>query len=111
MNEVESIFLYTFPSVSHTAFTEGASTTKISSGTVLLSTKIRYGVISYETEDVTIWEDDKKWRVSAEEACRLEKDWKSTPTAQLELLTDSKGVVKTKVKDVSTIIERYCSIS
>ena len=106
-----NLSFFTFLSVSHTAFTEGASTTKIPSGTVLLSTKMRYGVISYKTEDVTIWKDDKKWRVSAEEACRLEKVWKSTPTAQLELLTDSKGVVKIRVKDVSTFIERYCSIS
>ena len=78
---------------------------------MLLSTKMRYGIISYKTEDVTIWQNDKKWRVSAKEAQRLKNEWKSAPTAQLELLTGSDGVVKTKVKDVSTFRERYCSIS
>ena len=81
---------------------------------MLLSTVMRYGVISYKSEDVEIWEDDKKWRVSRHEARRLEKDWKSTPIARLKLVTDDDGVAKITVKNETGIVQQVlerCSIS
>ena len=81
---------------------------------MLLSTVMRYGVISYETEDVVIWENDKKWRVSPNAAPRLEEEWKSVPIASLKLVTDDDGVVKTTVNDETRIAQRLwnsCSIS
>ena len=70
---------------------------------MLLSTVMRYGVISYKSEDVEIWEDGKKWMVSRHVARRLEKDWKSTPLARLKLVTDDNGVVKITVKNETGI--------
>ena len=81
---------------------------------MLLSTVMRYGVISYESEDVEIWEDDKKWMVSANEARRLEEVWKSVPIARLVLVIGDDGVVKTTVNDETGIAQRLwnsCSIS
>ena len=69
---------------------------------MLLSTVMRHGVISYETEDVEIWEDDKKSRVPPNEARRLEKEWKSVPIARLKLVTDGDGVVLMTVKPDET---------
>ena len=60
---------------------------------------MRYGVISYESEDVEIWEDDKKWRVPPNEARRLKILWMSVPIARLKLVTDHDGVVLMTVKD------------
>ena len=77
---------------------------------MLLSTVMRSGVISYESDDVKIWENDKKWRVSPDAAQRLEKKWKSIPTARLTLVTDDNGVVKVTVKDETRWFEK-CSIS
>ena len=75
---------------------------------------MRYGVISYKSEDVEIWENDKKWRVSPNEAQRLKKDWKSVPIARLKLVTDDDGVVQTTVKNETGIVQQVlerCSIS
>ena len=80
------------------AFPEGSRTEpKLKSGTVVLSTVMRHGVISYETEDVEIW--DKKWRVSPTEARRLKIVWKSVPIARLKLVAEDDGVVQITVKD------------
>ena len=81
---------------------------------MLPSTVMRYGVNSYETEDVVIWEDDKKCGVSPNAAPRLEEEWKSVPIASLKLVTDDDGVVKTTVNDETGIAQRLwnsCSIS
>ena len=81
---------------------------------MLLSTVMRYGVISYKSKDVEIWEDDKKWRVSPNEARRLEEKWKSVPTIRLKLVIGDDGVVKTTVNDETGIAQRLwnsCSIS
>ena len=80
---------------------------------MLLSTAVRFGVISYKTEDVNIWENDKKWRVSPDEARKLAGKWKSVPTARLTLVTDDEGVVEMSMKDETGIVERLwnCSIS
>ena len=77
-------------------FTE-RSRTVYPSGTVLLSTVMRHGVISYKREDVEIW--DKKCRVSPTEARRLKIVWKSVPIARLKLVADGDGVVQITVKD------------
>ena len=67
---------------------------------------MRHGVISYESEDVEIWEDDKKWRISPKEARRLKEKWKSTPTARLKLVTDDDGLVKITVEPETGIIQQ-----
>ena len=75
---------------------------------------MRHGVISYEAEDVEIWEDDKKWRVPPNEARRLKILWKSVPIARLKLVTDDDGVVQMTVKNETGIIQQVldrCSIS
>ena len=77
---------------------------------MLLSTVMRYGVISYKSDDVKVRKNDKKWRVSSDEAQRLEKEWKSIHTARLTLVTDDNGVVIVTVKDETRWFEK-CSIS
>ena len=72
----------------------------------MLSTVMRHGVISYESEDVEIWEDDKKWRISPKEARRLKEKWKSTSTARLKLVTDDDGLVKITVEPETGIIQQ-----
>ena len=94
-------------------FPEGSSAEpKPKSGTVLLSTIMRHGVISYKTEHVEIW--DKKWRVSRNEARRLKILWKSVPFARLKLVTDDDGVVQMTVEPEPGIIQQVldrCLIS
>ena len=60
---------------------------------------MRYGVISYKPEDVTVecYEGKKRWQLSPEEERNLKREWKSTPSARLQLVTDYNGVVKVVV--------------
>ena len=95
------------------AFTEGSQTT-YPPNTVLLSTRMRYGVISYNSDDVETWRDDKKWRPSSVEARRVAQEWQSIPTAQIKLVTDKNGVVQVSIRDETTLADRVwsiCSIS
>ena len=92
---------------------KGGSSKTPPSGTVLLSTRLRYGEISYETRDATFWNDDRKWRPSAKVEEDLRRDWKSTAIANAKFITDDRGEVKTATVTV-TLSERvwnYCSIS
>lgn len=81
------------------AFTEGVST-HYQSETVLLSTIVRSGVVSYEAKDVKVWKDDQKWRLSSSAVEKLREDYKSTPTACVKFVTDSNGVVQVRVVEV-----------
>ena len=86
-------------------FTEGSRTT-YQSGTVLLSTVMRHGVLSYE--------DSQKWRLSLSEAERLKKRYESTPTARVKLVTDDNGVAQLSVEVEVSLVGRLwnsCSIS
>ena len=76
------------------AFQEG------SRGTVLLSTLMRYGVVSYKNTDVETWKDGGKWRLSDASAGLLWERWNSTPMARLELVTDDNGVATVKVTEI-----------
>jgi len=101
------------PTQGAAAFTEGSQTT-YPPNTVLLSTRMRYGVISYNSDDVETWRDDKKWRPSSVEARRVAQEWQSIPTAQIKLVTDKNGVVQVSIRDETTLADRVwsiCSIS
>ena len=74
---------------------------------------MRFGDISYKTEDVETWKDNRKWKPTADETRRLKQKWKSTPTARLKFVSDN-GVVTVLVNDETTMVERAwnsCSIS
>lgn len=98
------------------AFQEG-SKTSYPRGTVLLSTRMRYGVVSYENTDVATWKDGGKWRLSDVFAGLLREEWKSTPVARLELVTDDNRVATVKVTDETSTSDETserrnnCSIS
>ncbi|XP_068685367.1 uncharacterized protein [Montipora foliosa] len=92
-------------STSPQEFTELSRTTH-PKGTVLLSTIMQNGAISYRSADVKVWMDGRKWRVSDNEARRLQQEWRSSPTTQLELVADDEGKVQVIVKDESTFFQR-----
>ena len=64
------------------------------------------GAISYRSADVTVWMDDRKWRVSDNETRRLQQEWRSSPTAQLKHVADDEGKVQVIVKDETTFFQR-----
>ena len=98
--------MYHLFSVSQSSeFTELSRTTH-PRGTVLLSTIMQNGAISYRSVDVTVWMDGRKWRVSDKEARRLQQEWRSSPTARLKLVADDEGKVQVIVKDETTFFQR-----
>ena len=60
-------------------------------GTVLLSTRMRYGEISYEGEDVEDW--DHRWQPSEKTVHDLRRDWKSVAVAKVMFITNASGGV------------------
>ncbi|KAM7448071.1 hypothetical protein ABFA07_003809 [Porites harrisoni] len=82
------------------------------SGTVLLSTRIRNGDISYDDGGARFWENSRTWRPPDDVVQKLKKDWASTAYATVEFITDDNGVAEPRVKVTPT--DRFwnnCTIS
>ncbi|XP_078380102.1 uncharacterized protein LOC144663042 isoform X1 [Oculina patagonica] len=76
-------------------------------GTVLLSTRMRYGKISYEVEDVENW--DQRWQPSERTVRDLGQDWKSVAVAKVLFITNASGGVFCKVIEVKPRKEGICA--
>ena len=58
-------------------------------GTVLLETVIRFGRISYEEEDVNVW--DQRWEPSGMTVHELSHDWMFKPLANIRFFATANG--------------------
>lgn len=67
-------------------------------GTVLLSTHMRYGQISYDRQDVENW--DQRWQPPERTVRDLERDWKSVAVAKVLFITNASGGVFCRVFEV-----------
>ena len=59
---------------------------------VLLDTRLRYGKISYQKEDVVDWKEG--WQPSERLMSHLGKDYLSTPDARVRFISDGYGGVR-----------------
>ena len=64
-------------------------------GMVLLDTKMRYGEISYDDEDVQSWH--QRWHPSEKTVQDLRRDWRSKPVANVLFIANGVGGVYCKV--------------
>ena len=71
-------------------------------------TYLRYGVISYKSNDVITW--DGIWRPPTREVEKLKQKWQSHRLKKLTFYVDGTGEIKT-VDVRSPTIGDYCSIS
>ena len=93
-------------------FSTGSSPASPPRRTVLLSTPIRYGVISYEQGDAKFWNNNRAWRPPDDVVQTLRRDWASTAYATVEFITDDNGVAKPRVRvSLADNIWNNCSIS
>jgi len=69
-------------------------------GTVLLDTLVLYGKISYEVENVKIWE--RGWMPSERAVLDLEREWKSVPVANVQFVVNTVGGVNCNVLEVQS---------
>ncbi len=74
---------------------------------MLLSTRMRYGKISYEVEDVENW--DQRWQPSERTVRDLGQDWKSVAVAKVLFITNASGGVFCKVIEVKPRKEGICA--
>lgn len=68
-------------------------------GTELLDTLVRFGRISYEKEDVRVW--DRIWKLSGTTVHHLSKDWMFTPLANVRFVASANGGVSYSVRPQS----------
>ena len=93
-------------------FTTGSLPASPPSGTVLLSTRIRYGVISYEQSDARFWNNNRAWRPPDDVVQALRERWASKACATVEFKTDDNGVATPTVKEsLADNIWNNCSVS
>ena len=93
-------------------FTTGSSPASPPSGTVLLSTRIHYGVISYKQGVARFWNDNRTWRPPDDVVQVLKERWASTAYATVEFKTDDNGVATPTVKEsLADNIWNNCSVS
>ena len=71
-------------------------------GTVLLETVIRFGRISYEEEDVNVW--DQRWEPSGMTVRELSNDWMFKPLANIRFVATANGGVTHIVRPQSIAI-------
>ena len=69
-------------------------------GTVLLETYLRYGSISFNTED--IFQEEGGWRPTAKQVSDLMSGFKSTPLAKVTFVSTGNGGVSYSVVKVTT---------
>ena len=93
-------------------FTTGSSPASPPSGTVLLSTRILSGVISYEQGHARFWNNNRAWRPPDDVVQALRERWASTAYATVEFKTDNNGVATPTVKEsLADNIWNKCSVS
>lgn len=93
-------------------FTTGSSPASPPSGTVLLSTRICNGVISYEQGDARFWNNNRAWRPPDDVAEALRERWALTAYATVEFIVDDNGVAKPTVRvTLADNIWNNCSVS
>ena len=93
-------------------FTAGSSPASPPSGTVLLSTRICNGVISYEQGDARFWNNNRAWRPPDDVAEALRERWASTAYATVEFIVDDNGVAMPRVRiTLADNIWNNCSVS
>lgn len=93
-------------------FTTGSSPASPRSGTVLLSTRICNGVISYEQGDARFWNNNRAWRPPDDVAEALRERWASTAYATVEFIVDDNGVAMPRVRiTLADNIWNNCSVS
>ena len=74
-------------------------------GMVTLETRMRYGKISYEEKDVVVW--DGEWLPPEDHVQDLARQWKSTPEALLQMISDGAGRVQTcRVVNITPLWKR-----
>ena len=83
-------------------------TSSSSRSSVKLMTYLRYGEISYKSNDVITW--DGSWRPPAREVEKLKRNWKSHRLKKLTFSVDGTGEIN-KVDVRSPTVGDYCSIS
>ena len=69
-------------------------------GTVLLETYVRYGSISFNTED--IFQEEEGWRPTAKQVSDLMSGFKSIPLAKVTFVSTGNGGVSYSVVKVTT---------
>lgn len=85
----------------------GSASADYPDGTVLLDTHLLYGEISHDEEDVQlIWE--KGWRPYEKTVQDLAREWRSTPVAKVQFVTDGLGSVNCKVFEVKPCKNGLC---
>lgn len=93
-------------------FTTGSSPASPPSGTVLLSTRICNGVISYEQGYARFWNNNRAWRPPDDVAEALRERWALTAYATVEFIVDDNGVAKPTVRvTLADNIWNNCSVS
>ena len=93
-------------------FTTGSSPASPPSGTVLLSTRICNGVISYEQGDARFWNNNRAWRPPDDVAEALRERWALTAHAAVEFVVDDDGVAKPTVRvTFADNVRNNCSLS
>lgn len=93
-------------------FTTGSSPASPRSGTVLLSTRICNGVISYEQGDARFWNNNRAWRPPDDVAEALRERWALTAYATVEFIVDDNGVAMPRVRiTLADNIWNNCSVS
>ena len=93
-------------------FTTGSSPAFPRSGTVLLSTRICHGVISYEQGDARFWNNNTAWRPPDDVAEALRERWALTAYATVEFIVDDNGVAMPRVRiTLADNIWNNCSVS
>ena len=98
---VRRVFLFLICCI-YIYYTAGSSPASPPSGTVLLSTRIRNGDISYDDGGARFWENIRTWRPPDDVVQKLKKDWASTAYATVEFITDDNGVAEPRVKVTPT---------
>ena len=89
-------------------FTVSSEDSPSSTASIKLMTYLRYGKISYASNDVLTW--DGSWQPPASEEKRLKQQWKSYRLKKLTISVNETGEIK-EVNVSSPTLGDYCSIS
>ena len=79
-----------------------------SSKSLMLETYLRYGKISFQSDDVVTW--DGSWRPPEGVVESLEQEWKSTRLAKLKIFIDENGALYATVGPKSRRTVRFLNI-
>ena len=85
----------------------GSAPVNYPEGVVLIDTRMYYGEISYDDEDVQSW--DQRWRPSEKAVRALRRDWRSIPVAKVSFITNNVGRVNYTPVEVKTCKDGFWS--